>query len=52
MNTTGKVKTLQVSESTHILIAEKQTNLRKKGVHKTYIEIADDAITAGIDIVD
>lgn len=34
------------------MIAEKQTNLRKKGIHKTHIEIADNATAIGIDIVD
>lgn len=51
MSTTGKIKTLQVSESIHILIGEKQLDLRKKGINKTYIEIADEAISAGIDSV-
>jgi len=48
---TGKIKTLQVSENTHILIVEKQTELIKRGIYKTYIEIADEAIAAGIDVV-
>lgn len=52
MITTGKLKTLQVSENTHILIVEKQLDLRKEGKYKTYIEIADEAIIAGIDAVD
>lgn len=51
MDTIGKIKTLQVSENTHIMITEKQLGLRKEGVHKTYIEIADEAIAAGIDSV-
>lgn len=51
MNTIGKLKTLQVSEDTHILIVEKQLDLRKEGINKTYVEIADEAIAAGIDSV-
>ena len=52
METTGKLKTLQVSEDTHIMIEEKQLELRKRRIYKTYIEIADAAIAAGIDIID
>jgi hypothetical protein len=52
MKMTDKVKTLQVSENVHILVVEKQLNLRKKGVHRTFIEIADEAIAAGIDIIE
>ena len=48
----GKLKTLQVSENTHIMVVEKQLDLRKQGIYKTYIEIADEAISAGIDAVD
>ncbi len=52
MITIGKLKTLQVSENVHIMIVEKQLDLRKEGIDKTYIEIADEAISAGIDVVD
>lgn len=51
MNMIAKIKTLQVSENTHILIVEKQLDLRKEGINRTYIEIADEAIAAGIDAV-
>lgn len=47
----AKVKTLQVSDTTHIMIVDKQLELRKKGINKTYIEIADEAIEAGIDAI-
>jgi hypothetical protein len=47
----AKVKTLQVSDTVHMLVADKQLELRKKGINKTYIEIADEAIEVGIDAI-
>lgn len=45
-------KTIGISDETHLLISEKQVALRKRGKDMKIQEIAEKALTAGIDILD
>lgn len=45
------MKTVQLKEKTHMLIINKQLELRRKGIKKEIREIVDEAILAGINSV-
>lgn len=45
------VKTIQISDDVHTMVAEKQLELIKKKINRKFVEIADQAIKNGIDSV-
>lgn len=45
-------KTVAIEKDTHLLITNKRQELKNKGIEKEIKEIVDEAIKAGIDIID
>lgn len=45
------VKTIQINENAHTAMKEKQIELVKKGIDMKFVDIATEAILAGIDFV-
>lgn len=44
-------KTVQIEDDVHMLIVDKQHELKKRGIKKEIRQIVNEAIKAGIDIV-